>query len=133
MFDNDAFWNQDRPRSSKRGKDEDEGYELPMRKPARVFKDLAEVDLDKELTDQIAEATSFRDHVLENSHMFQPNHVTDTIKTVNTLIAQAVKMREQVQTLVRMKAFEDAVIETMKEAPVEIKDAFFKALEERLK
>lgn len=132
MFDNDAFWNQDRPRSSKRREEEEETY-IPARKPARVFKDLAEVDLDKELTDQIAEATSFRDHVLENSHMFQPNHVTDTIKTVNTLIAQAVKMREQVQTLVRMKAFEDAVIETMKEAPVEIKDAFFKALEERLK
>ena len=103
-------------------------------KPApRAFSSLSDIDLNQELAHQIAEATSFRDHVLSNSSAYQPNHVTDTIKTVNSLISQAVKLQETVQNMQRMKAFEDAMVETLKEFPETLRTEFFAKLKENLK
>ena len=125
MYDDIPDWMQDdNPRSKRK--------EVPYlgEKPApRNFASLADIDLNQELAHQIAEATSFRDHVLSNSAAYQPNHVTDTIKTVNSLISQAVKMQETVQNMQRMKAFEDAVIETMKEQTEHVREEFFAKLD----
>ena len=132
-FDSDRFSGSGgRGRQKKYDEDESQAYVSEKAAP-RAFKNLSEIDLDKELTDQIAEATSLRDWVLQNVGAFQVNHVTDTLKTVNSLIANAVKMKEQVQNMARMKAFEDAVVETMKEAPAEVKAKFFENLQEKLK
>ncbi len=118
--------------------DDDTSHSLPKddksgKMPPRVFTDLASVNLDKELTDQFAEATSYRDWVLLNAESMMPNHVTDTIKTVNTLISQIIKMRETVQNMQRMMKLEDAVIETMKEFPEKVRTSFFDKLAESLK
>lgn len=121
----------DAPKTNK-GKDKDTPYY--GEKPApRAFSSLSDIDLNQELAHQIAEATSFRDHVLSNSSAYQPNHVTDTIKTVNSLISQAVKLQETVQNMQRMKAFEDAMVETLKEFPETLRTAFFAKLKENLK
>lgn len=121
----------DAPKTNK-GKDKDTPYF--GEKPApRAFSSLSDIDLNQELAHQIAEATSFRDHVLSNSSAYQPNHVTDTIKTVNSLISQAVKLQETVQNMQRMKAFEDAMVETLKEFPETMRTAFFAKLKENLK
>ena len=119
----------DAPKSNK-GKDTPYFGEKPA---PRAFSSLSDIDLNQELAHQIAEATSFRDHVLSNSGAYQPNHVTDTIKTVNSLISQAVKLQETVQNMQRMKAFEDAMVETLKEFPEKLRTEFFAKLKENLK
>lgn len=131
--DPDSYFGSDMPRGRKRKEEDNVPEGMTDKRPPRAFKDLSDIDLNSELATQIAEATSFRDHVLENSKFFQPNHVTDTMKTCNALLSQAVKLQEAVQTLQRMKAFEDAVIEVMKEQPDEIKTLFFATLEGKLK
>lgn len=128
----DDYFDMDSPRRRRQKEEEEQPVMTPKPVP-RAFSNLSDVDMNQELASQIAEATAFRDHILENSQMFQPNHVTDTIKTCNTLLAQAVKMQESVQTMQRMKAFEDAVIETMKKQPEEVKTVFFALLKEALK
>ena len=115
-----------------RGRSKSDPMDLPERPAPRQFTDLAAVDLDKELTDQIAEATSFRDYVLTNSTAFNANEVTNTLKTVNALLTQAIKMRETVQNIKRMKAFEDSVTEVMKEQPEDVKVLFFATLRANL-
>lgn len=124
------FMNADKPRNKRR--EEEETPYIPERKPARVFKDLSEINLDSELTTQFAEATSFRDHIMENSAAFKPTEVTDAIKTCNTLIANIIKMKESVHTLERMKIFEDTIIAVMRLQKDEVKSEFFKLLEEAL-
>lgn len=132
QYDPDSYFHTaDRP--SKGRKEQDEAPILPDKRPPRAFTSLADVNMNSELAQQIAMATSFRDHLYENSDAFQANHVTDSIKTCNVLIAQAVKLQEQVQNMQRMKAFEDAVIETMKTQSEEVKTMFFTLLKEALK
>lgn len=126
------FLGADQPRSRRKRDEEEEKTYIPERKPARVFKDLSEINLDSELTTQFAEATSFRDHMMENSAAFKPTEVTDSIKTCNTLIANIIKMKESVHTLERMKIFEDTVIAVMRMQKDEVKTEFFKLLEEAL-
>lgn len=132
-FGADEYFMSDLPRRGRSAPDPAPSPEMTEKRPPRVFKDLTDIDLNAELATQIAEATSFRDHVLENSKFHQPNHVTDTMKTCNALLSQAVKLQEAVQTLQRMKAFEDAVVEVMKEQSDEVKALFFATLEEKLK
>lgn len=126
------FLGADQPRSRRKQEEEDDKPLLQERKPARVFKDLSEINLDSELTTQFAEATSFRDYMMENSAAFKPTEVTDSIKTCNTLIANIIKMKESVHTLERMKIFEDTVIAVMRIQKDEVKAEFFKLLEEAL-
>lgn len=128
-YDPDSYFTSaDRPSRGQQQRDD-----LPARPAPRAFKDLSEINMNSELASQIAEATSYRDYVLQNCEAFPTNHVTDTMKTCNTLLSQAVKLQATVQTMQRMKAFEDAVIETMQIVPDHIKEAFFALLEEKLK
>lgn len=96
---------------------------------ARSITSTDEVDLDEELAKQLAEAIAFRDTLLLNKEAYNPKDVTDAIKTVNTLLSQLVKLREQVQNMDRMRRFEEAVVEAVKELPKEAKDRFFSRLE----
>ena len=123
--------------------DEDH-YSANGRKPAesdyaqerpapKAYASTQEIDVDKALADQFAEAESYRDHLLNNEKMYMPNHVTGAITSVNRIIDQIVKIRETVQNLARMQAFEAAVIQTMRGQSEEIRTEFFNLLEEKTK
>lgn len=115
------------------GKRKDPGEWAMQEKPVpKVYGSTKDIDVDKALADQFAEAEAYRDHLLNNDKMYMPNHVTGAITAVNRIIDQIVKIREAVQNLARMQVFESVLIDVMKEQPSGIKDQFFAELEKRL-
>ena len=74
-----------------------------------------------------------RDWMIANFESANPKDVTDAIKTCNTLISQIISKQQTVVNMKRMLAVENAVIETMKEFPQEVKDKFFDLLEQNMK
>lgn len=107
---------------------------LDVERPVpKNYGNTSNIDLDKALADQYAEAESFRDHMLNNSDSVKPTDVTSAVGSVNRILQQIINMRETVQNIARMQLFEAAVVKTMKEAPPEIRDKFFADLEKRLK
>ena len=128
MGRNNAFGDVDWEDEPHFGKD-NSGSEKPV---AVNYTSTADIDIDKALADQYAEAEAFRDHLLNNADKHMPNHVTGAITAVNRVIEQVIKMRETVQNMARMQAFENAVTEVMKEQKDSVKNAFFKLLDEKL-
>lgn len=115
-----------------RGTKDKTDYSLQEKPTAKNYASTEEIDVDKALADQFAEAEAYRDHLLNNSESFAPNHVTGGITALNRIIEQIIKLRETVQNLARQQALEGAVIEVMKQQPKEVKDAFFAELNSRM-
>lgn len=105
-------------------------YEDGFRPTAPKLASTEDIDLDSAVAQQYSEAITYRDYVMQNQNMFDPKDITDAIKTVNTIVTQVVKLREQVQNMNRMRKFEEAVVAAVKELPKEAKDRFFATLEE---
>lgn len=108
------------------------GNDLPVRPAARVLGSVNELDMDKELAHQYAEATSYRDWLLQNEASFAPNHIVAGIRAVETTLKNIITLQEKVQDMARMKAVEDTVIEVMKLQPEKVRNEFFALLDTRL-
>ena len=116
------------------GSDREPSFTGMQERPVpKVYNDTGDINIDKALADQYAEAESFRDHMLNNSNAVKPTDVTSSLTAVNRILQQIINMREAVQNLARMQAFEAAVVQTMKKAEPKVRDAFFAQLEELLK
>lgn len=128
-------WDDDEPHWSGKYKESNEpfGSNLIDKPAAKNYGSTQDIDVDKALADQYAEAEAFRDHLLNNSTAYQPNHVTGAITGVNRILEQIIKLRESVQNLARLQAIEDTVVELMKEQHESVRIAFFDQLEERIK
>ena len=126
-------WNDDTPSSSNSHHDNIvDSMHMPRPVP-KQYGSIEDVDLEHELANQLAEAVSHRDWMIANFESANPKDVTDAIKTCNTLISQIISKQQTVVNMKRMLAVENAVIETMKEFPSEVKDKFFDLLEQNMK
>lgn len=106
--------------------------DVPVKPDPKNYGSTQEIDLDKALADNYAEAEAYRNHLTQNSEHFQPNHVTGAMTSVNRILEQITKMQEKVQNLARLQALENAVIELMKVQSADIRDAFFADLKQRV-
>lgn len=125
-------WNDDTPSSSNSHDDIVDNMHMPRPVP-KQYSSIEDVDLEHELANQLAEAVAHRDWMIANFESANPKDVTDAIKTCNTLISQIISKQQTVLNMKRMLAVENAVIETMKEFPNEVKDKFFDLLEQNMK
>ena len=125
-------WNDDTPSSSNSHDNIVDSMHMPRPVP-KQYGSIEDVDLEHELANQLAEAVSHRDWMIANFESANPKDVTDAIKTCNTLISQIISKQQTVVNMKRMLAVENAVIETMKEFPNEVKDRFFNLLEQNMK
>ena len=127
-------WNDDTPSSSSSSSHDNVVDSMHMPRPVpKQYGSIEDVDLEHELANQLAEAVSHRDWMIANFESANPKDVTDAIKTCNTLISQIISKQQTVVNMKRMLAVENAVIETMKEFPQEVKDRFFDLLEQNMK
>ena len=125
-------WNDDTPSSSNSHDNIVDNMHMPRPVP-KQYRSIEDVDLEHELANQLAEAVAHRDWMIANFESANPKDVTDAIKTCNTLISQIISKQQTVVNMKRMLAVENAVIETMKEFPHEVKDKFFDLLEQNMK
>ena len=125
-------WNDDTPSSSNSHDSIVDNMHMPRPVP-KQYSSIEDVDLEHELANQLAEAVAHRDWMIANFESANPKDVTDAIKTCNTLISQIISKQQTVVNMKRMLAVENAVIETMKEFPQEVKDKFFDLLEQNMK